>query len=95
MLRVDGTQALGHAAVGMLEADGDLLHCLRLQVGLHLPAERCTLNERSSLSPDPCNGIELFMQDTRPVSHDLSTEAWKGDDHLPRLNLAKQAILSA
>ena len=52
VLRVDGTQALGHAAMGMLEANGDLLHCLCLQVGLHLPAERCTLNERSSLSPD-------------------------------------------
>ena len=38
--------------MGMLEANGDLLHCLCLQVGLHLPAERCTLNERSSLSPD-------------------------------------------
>ena len=52
VLRVDGTQALGHAAVGMLEAHSDLFHCLRLQVGLHLPAERCTLNGRSSPSPN-------------------------------------------
>lgn len=35
------------------------------------------------------------MQDTRPVSHDLSTEARKGDDHLLCLDLAKQATLSA
>ena len=65
VLRVDGTQALGHAAMGMLEANGDLLHCLCLQVGLHLPAERCTLNERSSLSPD--RWVILYMQWDRVV----------------------------